>query len=225
MNIQVAGENALIIYFAEQASPYVAQQVKQAQVLIQRELKQLLVDFIPSYASLLVVYNIDKTDHHNVRALIRKCLMQLTDDIATVGKIVELPVFYGEDVGIDLKALAQQAKLSVKDVIDIHQSVEYRVYAIGFAPGFAYLGDVDSRIATPRLSTPRKKVPQGAVAIADKQTAIYPSESPGGWNIIGKSPTKMFDRNATETMPVAVGDIVKFNAITKAEFLALGGVL
>lgn len=225
MNIQIAGENALIIYFAEQANPFVAQQIKQAQFLIKQVLKNKLVDFIPSYASLLVVFDLDQTDHHSVRSLIRKCLKQLTEEEVTTGKIVELPVYYGEEVGIDLNTIARQAELSIKEVIDIHQSMQYRVYAIGFAPGFAYLGDVDSRIAAPRLSTPRKKVPQGAVAIADQQTAIYPSESPGGWNIIGRSPTKMFDINAAETMPVAVGDIVKFNAVSKAEFVALGGVL
>ncbi|MGB1198406.1 MAG: 5-oxoprolinase subunit PxpB [Thalassotalea sp.] len=225
MNIKIAGENALIIYFAEQASPFVAQQVKQAQLIIKEVLGSKLVDFIPSYASLLVVFDLGRTDHHSVRRLIRTCLAQITESEAAVGKMIELPVYYGEDVGIDLSALARQAKLSIEEVIAIHQSVHYRVYAIGFAPGFAYLGDVDSRIAAPRLSTPRKKVPQGAVAIADQQTAIYPSESPGGWNIIGRSPTKMFNPHTVQTMPVAVGDIVKFHAISQAEFIALGGVL
>jgi KipI family sensor histidine kinase inhibitor len=115
--------------------------------------------------------------------------------------------------------------LSVEQVIEIHQSIEYRVYAIGFAPGFAYLGEVDERIAAPRLATPRKKVPKGAVAIADRQTAVYPAQSPGGWNLIGLCPTDMFDPGAEEIMPVSVGDKVKFSAISRTDFLQLGGQL
>ena len=97
------------------------------------------------------------------------------------------------------------------------------MYAVGFAPGFAYLGEVDDRIATPRLSSPRLKVPKGAVAIADRQTAVYPSQSPGGWNIIGLCPVNIFDAKSSIPMPISVGDSVKFYAIDKQEYLDLGG--
>jgi KipI family sensor histidine kinase inhibitor len=99
------------------------------------------------------------------------------------------------------------------------------VYAIGFAPGFAYLGQVDERIAAPRLATPRQKVPRGAVGIADRQTAIYPAASPGGWNLIGLCPQSMFDPNADPSMPVQVGDRVRFKGIDRQSFLELGGML
>ena len=125
--------------------------------------------------------------------------------------------------GPDLSNLAKIANLSINEVITIHQQVEYRVYAVGFAPGFAYLGNVDKRIAAPRLSTPRLRVPRGAVAIADQQTAVYPSESPGGWNLIGLCPTLMFDPNKIPSMPVKTGDRVKFKAIERNEFIELGG--
>nr|WP_269473309.1 carboxyltransferase domain-containing protein [Kineobactrum salinum] len=121
--------------------------------------------------------------------------------------------------------MAQQAGLSVEDVIALHSATEYRVYAIGFAPGFAYLGEVDPRIAMPRLATPRPRVPRGAVAIADRQTAVYPAVSPGGWNLIGLCPRRMFDPDASPTMPVAVGDRVRFEPISRARFLELGGEL
>ncbi|MDX1733979.1 MAG: carboxyltransferase domain-containing protein, partial [Halioglobus sp.] len=101
----------------------------------------------------------------------------------------------------------------------------YRVYAIGFAPGFAYMGEVDERIARPRLATPRSAVPAGAVAIADRQTAVYPAVSPGGWNLIGLCPTPMFDPAAEPPMPVAVGDSVRFRPIDRQEYLSLGGAL
>ena len=138
---------------------------------------------------------------------------------------MELPVYYSEESGPELNLISQNSGLSINEIIALHQSLTYRVYAIGFAPGFAFLGQVDDRIATPRLSTPRLKVPRGAVGIADRQTAIYPDVSPGGWNLIGLCPTRMFDPDATPHMPVSVGDEVRFKEITKNEFHNLGGVI
>lgn len=232
--IHIAGENALIIYYSEQASSEVSVKVQQAEQLIRQAMKDDLagniIDLIPSYASIMVVFNLLNTDHHHVRRKLRSLLHDLDDDSqpnthSDKSSVVELPVYYSVESGPDLTVIAKQNKLSVEQVIEIHQSKEYRVYVIGFAPGFAYLGDVDERIASPRLSTPRMKVPKGAVAIADRQTAVYPNVSPGGWNIIGLCPIDMFDAKATPIMPVNVGDKVRFKAITKSEFLALGGEL
>jgi len=184
-----------------------------------------IVDLVPSYASILVVFNMLDIDHHQLRNKLRKLLKQLSSAKNKQGKLVELPVYYSAKSGPDLARIAQHADLSIEEVIQLHQAQEYHVYAIGFAPGFAYLGDVDVRIAMPRLATPRQTVPRGAVAIADRQTAVYPSVSPGGWNIIGLCPQRMFDTNAEETMPVKVGDRVKFKAISEQDFYALGGKL
>jgi KipI family sensor histidine kinase inhibitor len=238
LNIHIAGENALIIYFSDQSNELVnaniSSKVQQAELLIrqamEKELSQNIIDLVPSYASLMVMFNMMVTDHHHVRNKLRELLshieLELTEKISSDNNnIVELPVYYSEESGPDLSVIAQCAQLTVEEVISIHQAQEYSVYAIGFAPGFAYLGEVDERIATPRLSTPRMKVPKGAVAIADRQTAIYPSVSPGGWNLIGLCPVNMFDAKANPTMPVNVGDRVKFNAISKDEFIALGGKL
>jgi len=233
-NIQVAGENALIIYFADEASSSTFATIQQAEQLIRQEMKGDLaldiIDLIPSYTSILVVFNILTTDHHKVRGKLRLLLSFLNESVKThVGiddsSLIELPVYYALETGPDLAAIAKRNNLSIEQVIEIHQSKEYRVYAIGFAPGFAYLGEVDNRIASPRLSTPRLKVPKGAVAIAEKQTAVYPSISPGGWNIVGLCPVDMFDEKATPTMPIKVGDRVIFKAIDKSEFLSLGGEL
>ena len=180
---------------------------------------------VPSYASLLVIYDMLATDHLEVRSIIRKVVDQLGEATSGEGNLVTLPAYYGTDAGPDLEALAQRADLSVEEVIKLHSEMEYRVYAIGFAPGFAYLGELDERIAAPRLSTPRLKVPRGAIAIADRQTAVYPAVSPGGWNLIGLCPTRMFDPQAEPTMPVQVGDRIKFNPISREEFFALGGEL
>ena len=225
MQISVAGENALIIYFGEQTSPEVSAQVQQAVGIIRRELHQQIIDLVPSYASLLVIYDLMKTDHHHIRSQLRQMLAGLDGAQSSEGRLVTLPAYYSTESGPDLTDLAERAGLTTDEVIEIHQQQEYRVYAIGFAPGFAYLGEVDPRIAAPRLSTPRLKVPRGAVAIADRQTAVYPAESPGGWNLIGLCPTRMFDPDAEPTMPVQAGDRVRFEAISRERFLELGGEL
>ena len=125
----------------------------------------------------------------------------------------------------DRGIIAQRAGIGVDAEIDIHLRQQYRVYGMGFAPGVADRGEVAERIAAPRIATPRQKVPRGAVAIADRQTAVYPAISPGGWNLIGLCPTRMFDPASTPSMPVAVGDRVRFQAIVKDEFIASGGEL
>lgn len=225
-SISIAGENSLILYFGDRPSDAIASQVAQVVDQLRLSIGEVLIDLVPSYASLLVIYNPVISDHHLVRGAMRAALDSLTVSNAQQrGSLVILPVYYSVESGPDLQGLADGAGLSVDEVIAIHQQTEYRVYAIGFAPGFAYLGEVDERIATSRLATPRQKVPRGSVAIADRQTAVYPAQSPGGWNLIGLCPQRMFDPNLTPSMPVQVGDRVRFDAIDKQAFLALGGEL
>lgn len=246
IRIELAGENALMLYFTSSEglsdekslnepcssgkksaaiTPEISNHVHQAVQLIRQHLSVEIIDLIPSYASLLVMFNLLETDHHQLRNKLKMLLKQCGSESSKPSRLIELPAYYSLESGIDLARIAQQAKLTVEQVISLHQAQEYRVYAIGFAPGFAYLGEVDERIATPRLTTPRLKVPKGAIAIADRQTAVYPAQSPGGWNIIGLCPTDMFNAQAEPTMPVEVGDRVKFVAIDKQEYLQLAGEL
>ncbi|GAA0561811.1 allophanate hydrolase subunit 1 [Rheinheimera aquimaris] len=218
-----AGENALMLYFEQRIDPAISVLVQQACELIRAELSEHLLDILPSYASILVVFNPFSTDLYRVRRQLQDCLQQLQSANDSTGKQIELPVYYSEESGPDLARIASTKNISIAEVIRRHQAVSYRVYAIGFAPGFAYLGEVDPLLQMPRLSTPRAKVPRGAVAIADRQTAVYPAPSPGGWNLIGLCPTAMFTPGATPVMPVAVGDEVRFVAVDKAEFIRLGG--
>ena len=215
----------MMLYLGEETSPEVSARVQAAALAVEASLGEDLVDLVPSYASLLIVYNPMTTDHLAVAHRVHQCLDALQSAEASEGDTVVLPVYYHPESGEDLETLAAQASLTVDEVIDLHSSTEYRVYAIGFAPGFAYLGQVDERIAAPRLATPRQKVPRGAVAIADRQTAVYPAQSPGGWNLIGRCPQRMFDPDANPTMPVSVGDRVRFEPIDRARFIALGGEL
>lgn len=221
--ITAAAENALMLYFDQRIDAAVSALVQQACKLIRGELQHDLIDLLPSYASVLVIFNALTTDSYQVTARLRHCLTQLQTATEQSGKLIELPVYYSPESGPDLALIAHSKQLSVQEVIQRHQAIEYRVYAIGFAPGFAYLGEVDPLLNMPRLASPRAKVPRGAVAIADRQTAVYPAASPGGWNIIGLCPTPMFNPKANPTMPVAVGDRVRFVAIGKSEYLQLGG--
>ena len=116
-------------------------------------------------------------------------------EAATEPEIIELPVVYGGEDGPDLETVAEHAGLSTQEVIEIHSGTGYRVYMIGFAPGFPYLGGLDERIACPRLKTPRISVPAGSVGIAESQTGVYPNASPGGWQLIGRTAVKLFDPN------------------------------
>jgi KipI family sensor histidine kinase inhibitor len=248
LSAEFAGENSIILYFvANQDStstasqdnnvykitghklpsttinPAINKKVHRACLLIRQHLTKLIIDLIPSYASILVVFNLSVTDHHQMLTKLRELLRQLPTQDDELSHLIKLPVYYSVDYGLDLPRIAQRSKLTTEQVIALHQAQEYQVYAIGFAPGFAYLGEVDARIAMPRLASPRLKVPKGAVAIADTQTAVYPAESPGGWNLLGLCPTTMFCPKSKPTMPIAVGDRVKFYAITKQEFVNLGG--
>ena len=229
MKIEIAGHDAFIVYFADKASAEVSTQIQTAVINIREQMAGVLVDLVPSYASLLVIYDINNCDHFEAKKRLTKILLNLDTGVEVSGELVTLPVYYSVESGPDLSLIAEQANLSIEQVIDIHQQGEYRVYAIGFAPGFAYLGEVDQRIAAPRLATPRLKVPRGAVAIADRQTAVYPAPSPGGWNLIGLCPTRMFDpdRHSKQepTMPVQVGDRVQFKSIDRETFISLGGEL
>lgn len=225
MRIEIAGENALIIYFGEDTDPHTSAKVQRAATILETEMADKLIDMVPSYASLLVIYDLLACDHLEMHAMLQNILMQLESAQQVEGTLITLPAYYSTESGPDLENLAQRANLSIDEVIQIHSQTEYRVYAIGFAPGFAYLGEVDPRIAAPRLSTPRQKVPKGSVAIADQQTAVYPAVSPGGWNLIGLCPTPMFDPNKKPTMPVQVGDRIRFEPISRAQYLTLGGEL
>lgn len=240
IRLELAGENALMLYFtsSKQAlnehensaitpdiSPIISDHVYQAVQLIRQHCSVEIIDLIPSYASLLVVFNLLEIDHHKLRNKLKTILKQCGSESNKQGRLVELPAYYSVESGIDLARIAKKSKLTIEQVITLHQAMEYRVYAIGFAPGFAYLGEVDERIAMPRLTTPRLKVPKGAIAIADRQTAVYPAQSPGGWNIIGLCPIDMFNAQVEPTMPVEVGDRVKFFAIDKQQYIELGGQL
>ena len=142
------------------------------------------------------------------------------DTAAGEGRLVTIPVCYGGDFGPDLPFVAKHTGLTEAEVIALHTGREYRIYMLGFLPGFPYLGGLDERLFTPRLNTPRTAIPAGAVGIGGEQTGIYPIASPGGWQLIGRTPRKLFDPESG-ALPYTAGDRIKFEPITAAEFAAL----
>jgi len=138
--------------------------------------------------------------------------------LQTKNKVIEIPVCYDKDFGIDLERVAQHTQISIHEIIQIHTSKTYHVYMLGFLPGFAYMGIVDERISTPRLITPRTNVAAGSVGITGSQTGIYPLDSPGGWNILGRTPIQLFNAGKEQPCLLQPGNTVKFISITKAAF-------
>ncbi|KHL73844.1 allophanate hydrolase [Pseudomonas putida] len=179
-----------------------------------------LVDLVPSYTTLMVQFDMPPGQ---ARALIDQALEGLQPDAGTSGRRHEIAVWYDASVGPELPLLAARSGLSEQEVIGLHSEREYPVFALGFAPGFGFMGLVDERLASPRLSTPRKRVAAGSVGIAERQTAAYPAVSPGGWNLIGRTPVRLFDREREGYSLLQPGDRVRFVAVSHAEFLALGG--
>jgi len=149
---------------------------------------------------------------------LRERLTGLAVEALDAPRVVEIPVCYGGDLGPDLDDVARMHELSPDEVVRLHSAAEYLVYMIGFMPGFAYLGGLPERIATPRRKTPRTAVPAGTVGIGGRQTGVYPLVSPGGWNLIGRTPVKIFDIARAEPTLLGTGDRVRFRPMTRAEF-------
>lgn len=190
---------------------------------LRRAFGRALIDLIPSYTTLLVHYDCQQLTFTQATARVHSTLHALTPTHTQQGQLHNIPVWYDESVGPELPTVAARAGLSVEALIERHCSHDYCVFALGFAPGYGFMGLVDDAIATPRLKTPRRRVAAGSVGIADRQTAIYPLPSPGGWNILGRTAVPLFEHAKRGEPLLRPGDKVRFKAISKAQFQAAGG--
>lgn len=182
-----------------------------------------LLDIVPSYTTLMLHYDLRQIGVREARALIAAVLDDLSPVEAGTGREVALPVWYDPSVGPELKRLPQRLGLSRKRIIELHSEREYRVFTLGFAPGFAFMGLLDEALSSPRLATPRQRVPGGSVAIAERQTSAYPRTSPGGWNVLGRTPARLFDHSLQDHSLLRPGDRVRFVPVEHSEFIRLGG--
>ncbi len=187
-----------------------------------RDLPPGVIEVVPAFATVTVFYDPVRIGDYAQLCTTLEARAERADAslLTQESRRVEIPVCYGGDLGPDLDAVAGHSGLSMERVIDLHCGVDYLVHAIGFAPGFAYLGGLPDKIHTPRRATPRTLVPAGSVGIGGEQTGIYPLATPGGWNLIGRTPLKMFDAARTEPALLRVGDRVTFCAIGAEEFAA-----
>ncbi|WMC10423.1 5-oxoprolinase subunit PxpB [Oceanimonas pelagia] len=183
-----------------------------------------LVELVPSYTTLLVQFDPLTLDHAEAGRLLQQLLAKLEPlEDNTQHEVKTLPVWYHPSVGPDLARLAQHTGLSTQQIIELHSGHTYRVFALGFAPGFAFMGTLPEQLETPRLASPRSTVPAGSVALAGRQTAAYPRTTPGGWNLLGRTPARLFDPASQNLSLLRVGDRVRFEPVSKAEFERLGG--
>ena len=222
--ITPAGENAILIYFGDKIDASLPKKIGNFANQLKNTLNDVVIDVIPSYTSLHVSYDLNKINFQAFFDKVKILLdQQVSSKIMVESKTTHIPVYYGLEVGLDLERLLAEKNLDLDTFIEIHTAQEYLIYAIGFSPVFAFLGEVDERIQLPRLATPRIKIPAGSVGIAESQTAIYPTDSSGGWNIIGRTLLDLSLNNPENIDKFRVGDKVKFYAITRDEYKAHGG--
>ncbi|HHW37357.1 MAG TPA: 5-oxoprolinase subunit PxpB [Bacillales bacterium] len=229
--IRPLGDSALVVHLGDGINPTIHEKVKNLSYLIEKEPFPGFIESVPSYNNLTIYYNPvtvyfsivgkkEKSPYKIVSALIGDLLRQFSGDEQTEERLVKIPVVYGGEFGPDLEYVANYHRLSVDEVIEIHSSNDCLVYMIGFAPGFPFLGGMNERIATPRKESPRLAIAPGSVGIAGKQTGIYPLETPGGWQIIGRTPLDLFLPNETPPSFLQSGDIIRFVPISHQEFAA-----
>ena len=228
----IASDQSLIVYFdppmeagrAEARrlqSPitlHAHEQVRKLLRLLQEEPVDGVSNLHPAYCSVLVVFDGARLRHEEVEEILRGYLARMDGVSLPEARLVEIPVCYGGEFGVDLDEVAALHGITVEQAIDLHSSISYLVYFLGFVPGFAYLGELPEELVTPRLAVPRRAVPKGSVGIAGNQTGVYPFATPGGWRLIGRTPLKMFRAVPVATSVLSAGDRVRFVAISPEKF-------
>jgi inhibitor of KinA len=208
-----AGDSVVVAEFEERIDPSISDRALALAAAIAAERLVGVRDIIPTYRTVAVHFDPVRVDRERLLELLQREAARDDHQGAAKSSLIRLPVCYGGPFGPDLEQLAAWSGMREEDVVALHTAIRYRVFMLGFLPGFAYLGQVDSRIAMPRRDTPRVRVPRGAVGIAGTQTAVYPDETPGGWQIIGRTPAQMFDLSRPEPFLLKPGDFVEFYQI------------
>ncbi|MXY46140.1 MAG: 5-oxoprolinase subunit PxpB [Chloroflexi bacterium] len=208
---------ALVAELGDAISPEINRRVRSLTDALEQGGVPGVFDFLPTYRSVLVYYDPLVATSDEVQDGIKLLLQSAQSTGAGARNVVHLPTLYGGDLGPDIAFVAQHNGIDEQEVIRMHSGTDYLVYMMGFSPGFAYLGGLDERLATPRLQSPRTEIPPGAVGIAETQTGVYPVASPGGWQLIGRTPVKLFDPARERPVLLNAGDYVRFVPIESRE--------
>lgn len=226
------GETGITVSFGKEIHPDIHHKVKAFADYLEKHSFTGMIEYISSFCSITVYYdslqvrtlswdNVDTAksiSYQIVERIMWGFLNEVNLSVEKKADLVRIPVCYGGKFGQDLEYVASYHKLSVQNVIDIHTSGRYLVYMIGFAPGFPYVGGMSPQIATPRRSSPRLSIPKGSVGIAGTQTGVYPIETPGGWQLIGRTPLALFQPDSKIPSLLQAGDIIEFYSITYEEY-------
>lgn len=218
---RIAGDRGLLVEYGDGIDPAVNSKVRSMAVVMEQNMPEGVLETIPTYRSLLLVYDPSDTNPAILKKILNKLEERLGEIKIPPPETVEIPVCYGGEFGPDIKNVAESNNLTVEEVVRLHSEPEYLIYMVGFTPGFPFLGGLSEALHTPRLETPRTFVPQGSVGIANAQTGIYPVASPGGWQLIGRTPTKLFAPERSNPFLYQAGDRIKFNSISMKDFTRL----
>ena len=218
VRIVCAGDAALVVELPARLDVETSSRVVGLAAAVRRRFGPLVRDAVVGYHTLTVYFDPLAVDGRWLETELAGITADPAPAPEAPGAAIEVPVCYGGDLGPDLPSVAAQIGGTEQEVVDLHSGREYRVFVVGFVPGFAYMGPVDPRLDLPRRSTPRTRVPAGSVAIAAGQTGIYPMETPGGWHLIGRTTVRPFDEGRAEPVLFRPGDRVTFRPITRAEF-------
>jgi inhibitor of KinA len=221
VRFQAASDQSLLVYFGEEITLESHQTVRGLTRLLKLEPIPGVRNLQPAYHSLLLNFDIAKLTHLKLEKILRRYLDRVTSCTLEPGRMKRIPTCYGGAFGPDLDEVARLHRLTPAQAIELHASVTYIVFFLGFVPGFAYLGKLPDALAAPRLATPRRTTPAGSVGIAEHQTGVYPFATPGGWRLIGRTPIKMFRSDRREMNFLAIGDQVRFTPISARQFAAL----
>ncbi len=214
---RVMGDRSLLVELGNEIHVSVHEKVRRLFLAVKQASLNTLLDAVPGYCSLLLVFDPFTTTPDQIRKIVNNLFLELDEFELPEPANIEIPVVYGDEYGPDLGWVASYHKTTPEDVIARHTQTGYRVYMIGFIPGFPYMGELPENLETPRKKTPRTAVPRGSVGLARKQTGIYPAQSPGGWQIIGWSPLKLFDPLKNPPSLLEMGDRVRFFRISEEE--------
>lgn len=216
VRVAPAGDQGVYVYFPQRIDPEVSRRVRRlAQALRQPESRRRGIrEAVPAYASVYVIFDPLQTDHRQVARYCRRLLAGDAGGQEPPARRFRIPVVYGGRYGPDLEVVARHTGLTPDQVVRLHAGTDYFVYFTGFSPGFPFLGGMSPRLAVPRRVTPRTRVPAGSVGIAGRQTGIYPVDSPGGWNLIGRTPVALFHPDRDPPALLAAGDYVRFEPVS-----------
>lgn len=213
-----SGDSAFIVKFGSEISEDINKQIRSYYLVLTELNIEGIIECIPSYTDLMVLYDPLILNYKELLVQLKSAAEKINSVTIPEAREIEIPVLYGEKFGEDLEVVKSHTGLSIDDIIKIHSEAKYLVYMLGFTPGFCYLGGMNERIATPRKKTPSQKILAGSVGIAANQTGVYPITSPGGWQIIGRTPLKLFDPDRKNEFLIQAGDYLKFKPINEEEY-------